>query len=85
MEMQALPGWVDPLATVFVALAVLTAVAVAYDVYGRGYRQRVRSMEAVWVLSALWLGPFALPLYARTGRPAPRSGSPSTSPTASSD
>ena len=26
-------------------------------------------MEAVWALSALWLGPFALPLYARTGRP----------------
>jgi hypothetical protein len=69
MEMQALPGWVDPLATVFVALAVLTAIAVAYDVYGRGYRQRVRSMEVVWVLSALWLGPFALGLYARTGRP----------------
>ena len=67
--MQALPGWVQPLATVFVALAVLTAVAVAYDIYGRGYRQKVRSMEVVWVLSALWLGPFALALYARTGRP----------------
>lgn len=69
MQMQALPGWVDPVAKVFVALAVLAAIAVAYDIYGRGYRQRVRSMEAVWTLSALWLGPFALPLYARTGRP----------------
>lgn len=53
----------------FVALALLAAIAVVYDIYGRGYRQRVRSMEAVWALSALWLGPFALPLYARTGRP----------------
>ena len=69
MEMRALPGWVEPLATVFVALAVLTAIAVAYDVFGRGYRQPVRSMDAVWVLSALWLGPLALALYARTGRP----------------
>ncbi len=69
MQMQALPGWVDPVAKVFVALAVLAAIAVAYEIYGRGYRQRVRSMEAVWALSALWLGPFALPLYARTGRP----------------
>lgn len=69
MDMQALPGWVDPVAKVFVALAVLAAIAVAYDIYIRGYRQRVRSMEAVWTLSALWLGPFALPLYARTGRP----------------
>ncbi len=70
MKMHSgLPGWVEPLAMVFVALAVVAALAVAYDVYGRGHRQPVRSMEAVWVLSALWLGPFALPLYARTGRP----------------
>ncbi len=69
MQMQVLPGWVHPVATVFVALAVLTAVAVAYDIYGRGHHQPVRSMEAVWALSALWLGPIALPLYARTGRP----------------
>ena len=69
MEMQGLPGWVDPVAQVFIVLAVLAAIAVAYDIYGRGHRQRVRSMEAVWVLSAMWLGPFVLPLYARTGRP----------------
>lgn len=69
MDTRGLPGWIDPVATVFVALSVLTALAVAYDIYGRGYRQRVRSMDAVWTLSALWLGPFALPLYARAGRP----------------
>ena len=69
MQTQALPGWVDPVARVFLVLAVLTALVVAYDVYARGYRQPVRSMEAVWALSALWLGPFALPLYARAGRP----------------
>lgn len=68
MEMQALPGWVDPVAKVFVALAVLAAIAVAYDIYGRRYRQRAASVEAVWIISALWLGPFALPLYARAGR-----------------
>lgn len=67
--MQALPGWVDPVAKTFVALTVLAAVAVAVDIYGRGYRQRVRSMNIVWALSALWLGPFVMPLYARTGRP----------------
>ena len=69
MEMQALPGWVEPVATVFVALALLSALAVAYDIYGRGFRQPLASMDAVWTLSALWLGPFALPLYARAGRP----------------
>ncbi len=69
METQALPGWVAPVAAIVVALSILTALAVAYDIYGRGYRQRVGSMEGVWVISALWLGPFALPLYARAGRP----------------
>ncbi len=63
------PDWLTPLAWVFVALAVAGAIAVAVDVYGRGYRQRVRPMELVWLLSALWLGPLALPLYARVGRP----------------
>lgn len=69
MQMQALPGWVTPLATVFLVAAVLTALAVAFDIYGRGNRQRVAVLEPVWVISALWLGPFALPLYARFGRP----------------
>lgn len=68
MEAQGLPDWVQPVATIFVTLSVLTALAVAYDIYGRGYRHRARSVEAVWIISALWLGPFALPLYARAGR-----------------
>lgn len=68
MEPQGLPGWVQPIATMFVTLSVLTALAVAYDIYGRGYRQRSLAVEGVWIISALWLGPFALPLYARTGR-----------------
>ena len=66
---MTLPGWLTPLAWVFVVLAVASAVAVLVDVYRRGYRQPVRSMETVWVLSALWLGPLVLPLYARVGRP----------------
>ena len=92
MQMQALPGWVDPVAALFIGLALLAALAVAYDIYGRGYRQRVRSMEAVWALSALWLGPLALPLYARTGRPRsdkwqaehPNDGEPGLTATAAS-
>ena len=68
MEPQGLPDWVQPIATIFVTLSVLAALAVAYDIYGRGYRQRAVSVEGVWIISALWLGPFALPLYARAGR-----------------
>jgi len=63
------PGWLTAISWVFVALAVLSAGALLYDVYGRGYRQRVRAMEAVWPISALYLGPLALLVYARWGRP----------------
>ncbi len=66
---MTLPGWLTPLAWLFVGLAVIAAIAVAVDIYARGHRQRVRAMEAVWVLSALWLGPLTLPLYAKYGRP----------------
>ena len=66
---MTLPGWLTPVAWIFVALAIASAVAVAFDIYGRGYRQKVRPMEAVWVVTALWLGPLVLPLYARVGRP----------------
>ncbi len=68
MEPHGLPDWVQPIATIFVTLSVLAALAVAFDIYGRGYRQRAASVEGVWIISALWLGPFVLPLYARAGR-----------------
>jgi len=67
--MLMVPGWLTAISWVFVALAVLSAGALLYDVYGRGYRQRVRAMEAVWPISALYLGPLALLVYARWGRP----------------
>lgn len=69
MSPMSLPRWLTPLSWVFVALAVLSALAVVDDSYRRGRRQPVRSMEAVWVLSALWLGPLVFPLYSRVGRP----------------
>ena len=68
METQGLPDWVHSIATIFLAVSVLAALAVAFDIYGRGYRHRSAAVEGVWVISALWLGPFALPLYARAGR-----------------
>ncbi len=64
-----IPGWLTAVSWIFVSLALLCAVAILYDVYGRGYRQRVRVMEAVWPITALYLGPLALPAYYRWGRP----------------
>ncbi len=68
MTLHALPTWLTPVAAVFLALAALSAAAVAYDVWVRGHRQQLPVMDAVWVLSALWLGPFVLPLYLRVAR-----------------
>ncbi len=64
----AVPTWLTTASWVFVALALVCATAILYDTYGRGYRQRVRAMEAVWPISALYFGPLALVIYARLGR-----------------
>lgn len=49
-------------------LVSASAAAIAYDIHGRGRRHHHPANELVWVGSALYLGPFALPLYARRGR-----------------
>lgn len=66
--MRSLPGWLTPLAWVFLILAAASVAAIAYDIYGRGRRHARTSSELVWVGSALYLGPFALAAYARYGR-----------------
>lgn len=69
-HMQAtVPEWLTAVSWVFVGVALLCAAALLYDIYGRGYRQPVRAMEAVWPVSALYFGPLALLVYARWGRP----------------
>ena len=64
-----IPGWLTALSWAYVGVALLCAAAILHDVYGRGYRQRVRAMEAVWPITALYLGPLGLLLYYRWGRP----------------
>lgn len=72
MEMTAmepaLPEWLTPVAWFFIALGLLSAAVVLYDVYVRRFRQPQRLMEAVWPITALYLGPFALWAYHRWGR-----------------
>lgn len=66
---NTIPGWLTAVSWAYVGLALLCAAAILYDVYGRGYRQRVRAMEVVWPTTALYFGPLALPAYHRWGRP----------------
>jgi uncharacterized protein DUF4396 len=60
--------WLTIVSWAALAAAFLSAGAVVYDIYGRGYRQQMRVMEAVWPVTALYAGPLANLGYRRSGR-----------------
>ncbi|MHA7295540.1 DUF4396 domain-containing protein, partial [Arthrobacter sp. HLT1-21] len=72
MDMTAMetviPGWLTPVSWLFVALGVISAALVLYDIYGRRNRQPNAAMGIVWPISALYLGPFGLWAYNRWGK-----------------
>jgi hypothetical protein len=68
MMMMDVPGWLTALSWVFVAVTVICAAMLAFDIFARGRHQATRTMDVVWPVSALYLGPLALLLYARWGR-----------------
>lgn len=76
------PDWLTPIAWTYITLALLSAAAIAYDIYARRHRHSTVAAELVWVTSALYLGPFAVALYARHGRTAHNSGTSQTADTA---
>ena len=63
------PTWLTFLAWASLAAGFLSAAATLFDVHGRGLRQPTRVMEAVWRITALYLGPLGWLAYARLGRP----------------
>ncbi len=66
------PTWLTVVALIFLGLGFLCAGVILYDVFGRGYRQRTKAMEAVWPITAIYFGPLALLAYFRWGRPQSR-------------
>ncbi|WP_412753781.1 DUF4396 domain-containing protein [Krasilnikovia sp. M28-CT-15] len=50
-------------------MGALCALGILADIYLAGYRQKMPIMEAVWPVNALYLGPLAVWLYVRYGRP----------------
>lgn len=64
------PSWLIALSWAATAGACASAAWIAFDIYGRGYRQRMTIMEAVWPLTALYFGPVAVAAYRAWGRPA---------------
>ncbi len=69
MAMSTAPTWLTVVSWVFIGLGLLCAAVILYDVFGRGYRQSIGAMEAVWPITAIYFGPLALLAYYRWGRP----------------
>lgn len=65
---SALPDWLTPVAWTYIALALLSAVLIAVDIYLLRRRHDSTAAELVWVTSALYLGAFAIPAYLKQGR-----------------
>ncbi len=72
---SAVPDWLTPVAWTFLALSLLSTALVVADIHLAGRRHATVATELVFITSALYLGPFALPLYLRLGR-APRAAGP---------
>jgi hypothetical protein len=62
-------SWPTAVAWSALAVAFASAAVILLDVFARGYRLRMRVMEWVWPVTALYLGPVAVWGYRRYGRP----------------
>lgn len=69
MAMSTAPAWLTAVSLIALGLGFLCAGVILYDVYGRGHRQRIGAMEAVWPITAIYFGPLAILAYYRWGRP----------------
>jgi hypothetical protein len=63
------PTWLTVLAWIALIMGALCAAGIVADISLAGHRQKMPIMEVVWPVNALYLGPLAVWLYARYGRP----------------
>ena len=63
------PDWLETIAWISLAVAFVCAGVIVWDMFGRGFRQRMTVMEAVWPITALYMGPVGLWAYFRWGKP----------------
>ena len=70
---SAVPDWLTPVAWTYITLSLLSAAIIAFDIYVLRRRHLGVATELVWIASALYLGPFAIPVYLRSGRANPTS------------
>lgn len=69
MEQHTIPPqWLETIGWISLGLAFLCSFYILYDIYIRGYRQKMGIMEAVYPVTALYFGPIAVWFYAKYGR-----------------
>ena len=66
------PGWLTAVAWTYLSVCFACAAGIAYDIAFNYRRQPMAVMNAVYPITALYLGPFALAFYWRWGRVAAR-------------
>jgi hypothetical protein len=73
------PTWLTAVAWVYLAVCFCCAGIIAYDITAGHRRQPMGVMNAVFPITALYFGPFALAFYWRWGRAASGTAMPSMS------
>ncbi len=69
MEPHAHPsGWIEAIGWFSLSIAFASALIIAFDIVGRGYRQKMWIMNVVYPVTALYWGPVALWFYFRHGK-----------------
>lgn len=69
MNMRSVvPDWLTPVAWTYIALSLLSVAVIAADIYLARRRHHSVATELVWISSALYLGPFGIPVYLNRGR-----------------
>ena len=62
-------NWLTIIANVSLIAAFASALIILFDIFIRGYRQKMFIMEWVWPITALYFGPLGLWAYWDMGRP----------------
>jgi hypothetical protein len=71
------PDWLTTVAWFYLGVCFLCAAVIAYDIGFNRRRQAMGVMNAVYPITALYFGPFALALYRRWGRAVRHTATPS--------
>ena len=61
-------GWIEAVGWFSLSIAFASALVILYDVFVRGYRQKMAIMNLVYPITALYWGPVALWFYFAHGR-----------------